>query len=191
MVAEQVEQAQAGLESVSLSQKTINNLRENFIEIDKEPIKKHEPRNAPNIIFELIRILDSCSSYGCSITKNSFEFESALFSNNCLILFLLTELLSQAAQSDVDCLRAIKDILDPLNKLASLWNFNKSTEGYICKFTGVECWHENENKVLNIRLPDIGLKGEFPQAISGCSSMTGLDLSSNNINGTIPTMNLS
>ncbi|KAL7154566.1 hypothetical protein ABFS83_03G010000 [Erythranthe nasuta] len=35
MVAEQVEQAQAGLESVSLSQKTINNLRENFIEIDK------------------------------------------------------------------------------------------------------------------------------------------------------------
>ncbi|KAL8058323.1 hypothetical protein ABFX02_03G010800 [Erythranthe guttata] len=35
MVAEQVEQAQAGLESVSLSQKTINNLRDNFIEIDK------------------------------------------------------------------------------------------------------------------------------------------------------------
>ncbi|KAL7113716.1 hypothetical protein ACP275_04G077400 [Erythranthe tilingii] len=104
-----------------------------------------------------------------------------------LILLLLTEPLSQAAQSDVDCLRAIKDTLDPLNKLATLWNFNNSTEGYICKFTGVECWHENENKVLNIRLPDIGLKGEFPQAISGCSSMTGLDLSSNNINGTIPT----
>ncbi|CAI9777987.1 unnamed protein product [Fraxinus pennsylvanica] len=35
MVVEQVEQAQAGLESVSLSQKTINHLRENFVEIEK------------------------------------------------------------------------------------------------------------------------------------------------------------
>ncbi|KAM7278515.1 hypothetical protein ACFE04_005649 [Oxalis oulophora] len=35
MVAEQVEQAQAGLESLALSQKTINQLRENFISIEK------------------------------------------------------------------------------------------------------------------------------------------------------------
>ncbi|KAK4483968.1 hypothetical protein RD792_011179 [Penstemon davidsonii] len=35
MVSEQVEQAQAGLESLSLSQKTINHLRENFVSIDK------------------------------------------------------------------------------------------------------------------------------------------------------------
>ncbi|XP_073021995.1 exocyst complex component SEC6 [Primulina eburnea] len=35
MVAEQVEQAQAGLESLSLSQKTINQLRENFVGIEK------------------------------------------------------------------------------------------------------------------------------------------------------------
>ncbi|KAI8004033.1 Exocyst complex component SEC6 [Camellia lanceoleosa] len=35
MVAEQVEQAQAGLESLSLSQKTINLIRENFISIEK------------------------------------------------------------------------------------------------------------------------------------------------------------
>ncbi|XP_052188539.1 exocyst complex component SEC6 [Diospyros lotus] len=35
MVAEQVEQAQAGLESLSLSQKTITQLRENFISIEK------------------------------------------------------------------------------------------------------------------------------------------------------------
>lgn len=31
----QVEQAQAGLESLSLSQKTINHLQENFVEIEK------------------------------------------------------------------------------------------------------------------------------------------------------------
>ncbi|GER47909.1 exocyst complex component SEC6 [Striga asiatica] len=35
MVAEQVEQAQAGLDSLSLSQKTISELRENFVEIEK------------------------------------------------------------------------------------------------------------------------------------------------------------
>ncbi|ONI14369.1 hypothetical protein PRUPE_4G277400 [Prunus persica] len=35
MVAEQVEQAQAGLESLSLSQKSINQLRENFVSIEK------------------------------------------------------------------------------------------------------------------------------------------------------------
>ncbi|GAB2297283.1 SNARE-binding exocyst subunit S6 [Dionaea muscipula] len=35
MVAEQVEQAQAGLDSLSLSQKTITQLRDNFISIEK------------------------------------------------------------------------------------------------------------------------------------------------------------
>lgn len=35
MVAEQVEQAQAGLQSLNLSQKTINQLRENFLSIEK------------------------------------------------------------------------------------------------------------------------------------------------------------
>jgi exocyst complex component 3 len=35
MVAEQVEQAQAGLESLSSSEKTIYELRDNFISIDK------------------------------------------------------------------------------------------------------------------------------------------------------------
>ncbi|CAN4116383.1 unnamed protein product [Withania somnifera] len=35
MVAEQVEQAQAGLQSLSSSQKTINQLRENFLSIEK------------------------------------------------------------------------------------------------------------------------------------------------------------
>ena len=35
MVAEQVEQAEAGLESLSSSEKTIYELRDNFISIDK------------------------------------------------------------------------------------------------------------------------------------------------------------
>ncbi|KAI3450148.1 hypothetical protein Pfo_006813 [Paulownia fortunei] len=114
-----------------------------------------------------------------------FRAPSALIS--ILVCLLLTKPFSHAAQSDIDCLRAIKDSLeDPLNNLATSWNFNNSAEGFICKFTGIECWHADENRVLNIRLPGMGLKGDFPQGISGCSSMTGLDLSSNNITGSIP-----
>ncbi|XP_073050594.1 probably inactive leucine-rich repeat receptor-like protein kinase At5g48380 [Primulina eburnea] len=103
------------------------------------------------------------------------------------IWLILTESICCAAQSDVDCLKSIKDSLeDPLNNLRYSWNFNNSTEGYICRFSGIECWHENENKVLNIKLVDMGLKGEFPQGIVNCSSLTGLDISNNNIYGNIP-----
>ncbi|KAL8146736.1 probably inactive leucine-rich repeat receptor-like protein kinase At5g48380 isoform X2 [Apium graveolens] len=74
---------------------------------------------------------------------------------------------------------------DPLNSLYN-WDFNNNTEGFICRFNGIECWHENENRVLNIKLSDMGLKGEFPRGIADCSSVTGVDLSSNELNGTIP-----
>ena len=94
---------------------------------------------------------------------------------------------SYATPTDIYCLKTIKESLeDPLNYLNSSWDFNNNTEGFICKFTGVECWHPDENKVLNIRLSDMGLKGKFPRGIENCSSMTGLDLSSNKLSGPIP-----
>ncbi|KAL9140777.1 hypothetical protein ABFS82_14G059700 [Erythranthe guttata] len=104
-----------------------------------------------------------------------------------VIWFLSTEsFFSQASQADIDCLKSVKASLkDPSNYLAS-WNFNNTVEGYICKFTGIECWHENENRVLNIRLSDMRLEGNFPLGVASCSSMTGLDLSSNNLRGNIP-----
>ena len=90
-------------------------------------------------------------------------------------------------RSDIDCLKSIKDSLeDPLKYLNSSWNFNNNTEGFICRFTGVDCWHPDENKVLNIKLSDMGLKGKFPQGIVKCTSLTGLDLSSNKFYGSIP-----
>ncbi|KAK4408731.1 putative inactive leucine-rich repeat receptor-like protein kinase [Sesamum angolense] len=102
------------------------------------------------------------------------------------IWLLVIESFGHAAQTDVDCLRAIKISLeDPFNYLSS-WNFDNTTEGYICKFAGVECWHPDENKVLNIRLADMGLRGEFPLGVSSCSSLTGFDISGNNIRGNIP-----
>lgn len=94
---------------------------------------------------------------------------------------------SFANESDIYCLQTIKESLeDPYNYLSSSWNFNNNTEGFICKFTGVECWHPDENKVLNIHLSDMGLKGKFPRGIENCTSLTGLDLSSNNLSGSIP-----
>ncbi|KAK1398057.1 leucine-rich repeat receptor-like protein kinase [Heracleum sosnowskyi] len=100
-------------------------------------------------------------------------------------LFLVIDL-SYGGPSDVKCLRSIRDSMkDPLNSLYN-WDFNNNTEGFICRFNGVECWHENENRVLNIKLSDMGLKGEFPRGIVDCLSVTGVDLSSNELNGTIP-----
>ncbi|XVF23308.1 hypothetical protein REPUB_Repub13aG0026000 [Reevesia pubescens] len=103
------------------------------------------------------------------------------------VCLLLCCSLSYASQDDIDCLKSIRDSLeDPFGYLNSSWNFNNNTEGFICRFTGVECWHPDENRVLNIRLSDMELKGEFPRGIIKCSSMTGLDLSSNKLYGSIP-----
>ncbi|KAI5679865.1 hypothetical protein M9H77_01092 [Catharanthus roseus] len=103
-----------------------------------------------------------------------------------LCLILNSSYFSNAAETDVNCLRAIKESLqDPLNYLSS-WNFTDNTEGFICRFVGIECWNAAENRVLNIRLSDMGLKGEFPRGIANCTSLTGLDLSNNSISGSIP-----
>ncbi|XP_049398961.1 inactive LRR receptor-like serine/threonine-protein kinase BIR2 [Solanum stenotomum] len=103
------------------------------------------------------------------------------------LLILLSRIcVSSAAESDFYCLKSIKDSLqDPCNSLGS-WDFSNVTKGFICQFRGIECWHDYENKVMNIRLSDSGLVGEFPQGIRNCTSLTGLDLSDNNFYGTIP-----
>ncbi|XP_016505462.1 probably inactive leucine-rich repeat receptor-like protein kinase At5g48380 [Nicotiana tabacum] len=104
-----------------------------------------------------------------------------------LIYLVLSLDVCCAVQSDIDCLKSVKESLeDPLNYLGSTWNFDNQTEGFICKFTGIQCWHPDESKVLSITLPDMGLKGRFPRGIQNCTSMTSLDLSSNELNGSIP-----
>ncbi|XP_065009336.1 probably inactive leucine-rich repeat receptor-like protein kinase At5g48380 isoform X1 [Musa acuminata AAA Group] len=89
--------------------------------------------------------------------------------------------------SDIECLRLVKlSLKDPENNVFYSWNFDNTSEGSICKFNGVECWHPDENKVLNLRLSNMGLQGQFPSGLENCTSLTGLDLSSNNLSGTIP-----
>lgn len=116
----------------------------------------------------------------------NMELNSQSFIGICLWL-LLSCRLSYATVQDISCLKRVKASLeDPFGYLSASWNFNNDTEGYICKFTGVECWHPDENKVLNLRLADMGLKGEFPAGLADCNSMTGLDLSRNKLFGTLP-----
>ncbi|KAL6221157.1 hypothetical protein ACLB2K_008909 [Fragaria x ananassa] len=99
-------------------------------------------------------------------------------------------------ESDVNCLKSIRAALeDPLDMLSSSWDFSNDTEGFICNFLGVECWHPHESKVLNIKIGDLGLKGQFPRGvancpiprkISNCSFLNFLKLDDNKLRGKIP-----
>ncbi|KAL8199898.1 hypothetical protein R6Q57_013466 [Mikania cordata] len=103
-----------------------------------------------------------------------------------LIILACFAVSSCAFQTDIDCLKSIKESLEDPEQLLSSWDFNKSTEGFICGFAGVECWHVGENKVMSIRLSDMGLRGSFPLGLKNCESLTGLDLSRNKLTGQLP-----
>ncbi|PON46682.1 LRR domain containing protein, partial [Parasponia andersonii] len=122
-----------------------------------------------------------------SLLEMAFKISALVLLHLILHSFLASFSLSDALADDIRCLRAIKDTFeDPFGYLNSSWNFDNKTEGFICKFVGVECWHPEENKVINIHLSDMGLKGNFPRGIRYCTSLTGLDLSNNRLQGTIP-----
>lgn len=90
------------------------------------------------------------------------------------------------AEDDVRCLQGIKKaVQDPLGKLAS-WDFGNTTVGYICKFVGVSCWNDRENRILNLELRDMKLSGIVPQELEYCYSLQNLDLGGNEFSGSIP-----
>ncbi|KAK0578881.1 hypothetical protein LWI29_017658 [Acer saccharum] len=120
--------------------------------------------------------------YMALMSKDGISFAINLIG----LVILLSISVSYATLTDLECLKEFKkSVEDPFNYLFS-WDFNNNTEGFICKFTGVECWHPDENKVLNIRLSNMDLKGQFPRGFKNCTSMTGLDLSNNKFSGSIP-----
>ncbi|KAI5557910.1 hypothetical protein BDE02_17G003200, partial [Populus trichocarpa] len=101
------------------------------------------------------------------------------------VLFCLFSV-SSATEPDVYCLKSIKYSLeDPYNHFSS-WDFANQTEGFICRFAGVDCWKPEESRVLNLALSNMGLKDQFPPGIENCTSLTGLDLSRNELQGPIP-----
>lgn len=105
---------------------------------------------------------------------------------NCLCCLLLLCTMIDANQANVDCLRTFKSQVEDPNGYLSSWVFGNETAGYICKFSGVTCWHDDENRVLSIKLSGYGLRGVFPLGIKQCSDLTGLELSRNNFSGPLP-----
>nr|XP_018483969.1 PREDICTED: probably inactive leucine-rich repeat receptor-like protein kinase At5g48380 [Raphanus sativus] len=108
------------------------------------------------------------------------------FLGTTLCLLLLSSIID-ADEANLNCLSSIKSQLGDPNGYLSGWIIRNDTPGYICKFNGVTCWHDDENRVLSIKLSGYGLVGEFPLGIKNCSDLTGLELSRNNFSGPLPT----
>uniref|UniRef100_A0A1J3FA22 Putative inactive leucine-rich repeat receptor-like protein kinase n=1 Tax=Noccaea caerulescens TaxID=107243 RepID=A0A1J3FA22_NOCCA len=109
----------------------------------------------------------------------------AIFLGNCLWLLIQSSLID-ANEANVNCLKSIRNQVKDPNGYLSSWAFGNNTPGYICKFNGVTCWHDDENRVLSIKLSGYGLVGEFPLGIKNCSDLTGLELANNNFSGPLP-----
>ncbi|KAK1562423.1 hypothetical protein Q3G72_011718 [Acer saccharum] len=90
-------------------------------------------------------------------------------------------------EDDVKCLEGVKRSLkDPEMKLSS-WNFrNSSMVAFLCKFVGVTCWNDRENRIIHIELREMNLSGHVPESLQYCPSLQKLDLSSNALSGNIP-----
>ncbi|GFP83391.1 probably inactive leucine-rich repeat receptor-like protein kinase at5g48380 [Phtheirospermum japonicum] len=102
--------------------------------------------------------------------------------------------IGESRQSDIDCLRSIKESLeDPLDML-STWRFDNlgKMANITCSLRGIECWESSSNlsyntdNIISIELRGMGLKGAFPRGIAKCSSLQILDLSNNHLYGSIP-----
>ncbi|CAF1886994.1 BnaC02g06810D [Brassica napus] len=100
--------------------------------------------------------------------------------------FLLVSSFTCANEADVYCLRDIYSQVKDPNRYLTGWVFGNTTSGYICNFSGVTCWHDDENRVLSIKLSGFGLEGEFPSGIMYCTGLVDLDLSRNNFYGALP-----
>ncbi|KAM3304051.1 putative inactive receptor kinase [Capsicum chacoense] len=106
------------------------------------------------------------------------------------IIFFLTLLLllppSFSIENDIKCLQGIKSsLLDPLNKLSS-WSFTNTSVASICKLVGVSCWNEKENRLISLQLPSMSLSGSLPPDLQYCTSLQTLDLSGNELSGSLP-----
>ncbi|XVF14187.1 hypothetical protein REPUB_Repub09cG0035600 [Reevesia pubescens] len=118
--------------------------------------------------------------------KESFATRLKIFSFVLGWMFLPGLVLSAVTEDDMKCLEGVKHSLnDPDGKL-STWTFNNNSVGFICKFVGVSCWNEKENRLLSIELREMKLSGQLPQALEYCGSLQILDLSANQLSGNIP-----
>ncbi|KAI3713192.1 hypothetical protein L1987_71765 [Smallanthus sonchifolius] len=103
-----------------------------------------------------------------------------------LVLLLSIESSSVVAEDDIKCLRGVQRSLDDPRSEISTWNFSNTTRGFICSFSGVTCWNAQENRLISLTLRDFGLAGSIPSDLQFCESLQNLDLSGNDLTGSIP-----
>lgn len=103
-----------------------------------------------------------------------------------LLVGLLGFLSGVCLADDVACLRDFKESVKDLNGYLDNWDFKNVSHGSICIFNGVQCWNDQENRVITLKVPQAGLSGPFPSGLGGCTSLQGLDLSNNAFSGPIP-----
>ncbi|CAO1942591.1 unnamed protein product [Urochloa humidicola] len=110
--------------------------------------------------------------------------------NTKFLLWLLLLSMTRScfgSELDIICLKTLKQsVIDPNGILESSWNFDNTTNDFICRFTGVECWSPCESRVHALNLSNLGLEGQFPLGLEYCTGLYGLDLSNNKFSGPIP-----
>ncbi|KAL0431681.1 UNVERIFIED_CONTAM: Inactive LRR receptor-like serine/threonine-protein kinase BIR2 [Sesamum radiatum] len=93
---------------------------------------------------------------------------------------------SSFAEDDVRCLQEVKRSLTDTGGKLNSWVFSNTSVGFICRFVGVSCWNDRENRLIGLELRDFSLAGDIPDSLQYCHSLQTLDLSGNSLSGSIP-----
>ncbi|KAK4409897.1 Inactive LRR receptor-like serine/threonine-protein kinase BIR2 [Sesamum angolense] len=93
---------------------------------------------------------------------------------------------SSYAEDDVRCLQEVKRSLTDTGGKLNSWVFSNTSVGFICRFVGVSCWNDRENRLIGLELHDFSLAGDIPDSLQFCHSLQTLDLSGNSLSGSIP-----
>ncbi|KAL0424321.1 UNVERIFIED_CONTAM: Inactive LRR receptor-like serine/threonine-protein kinase BIR2 [Sesamum radiatum] len=102
------------------------------------------------------------------------------------LLLLSLFICSSYAEDDVRCLQEVKRSLTDTGGKLNSWVFSNTSVGFICRFVGVSCWNDRENRLIGLELHDFSLAGDIPDSLQFCHSLQTLDLSGNSLSGSIP-----
>lgn len=150
-------------------------------------------KGKPKIIsFLAIKLLQQKCSMICEIyirmSASQARYSALVWSVVLLVVFSLSNG-SSTEINDIYCLKSIKESLQDQSGYLQSWNFEDdyTTEAFICNFYGISCWNQPvENRVREIRLSNMKLKGQFPLALINCTYLEALTLSFNELSGSIP-----
>ncbi|KAL8160962.1 hypothetical protein V2J09_012451 [Rumex salicifolius] len=102
------------------------------------------------------------------------------------LLLLIVTFINSAFSDDIKCLQSIKEAVDDPQGSLDSWDFTNTSAGSICKFNGVVCWNDHENRLYKLQLGGFQLSGHIPDSLHLCSSnLEYIDYSGNSFSGSI------